>query len=77
MCMGSVDGRDSLYVFTSKVHYYIMGAHLLCTHYVDSFFIIEVGDFKPTPNCQVDIFQQKYTLHLFVMYLSSHPNHIY
>jgi hypothetical protein len=34
MCMGSVDGRDNPYVLTSKVHYYIMGAHLLCTNYI-------------------------------------------
>ncbi len=35
MCMESIDGQDSPYVFTSKVHYYIMGAHLLCTNYID------------------------------------------
>jgi len=50
MCMGSVDGQDNPYVFTSKVHYYIMGAHLLCTNYIDSFFI-EVENLKPSPNC--------------------------
>ncbi len=37
--MGNVDGRDSPYVFTSKVHYYIMNAHLLCTNYVNSFLL--------------------------------------
>ncbi len=37
--MGNVDGWDSPYVFTSKVHYYIMGAHLLCTNYIDSFLL--------------------------------------
>jgi len=36
MCMGSVDGWDNPYVFTSKVNYYIMGAHLLCTKHIDS-----------------------------------------
>ncbi len=35
--MGSVDSWDNPYVFISKVHYYIMGAHLLCTNYIDSF----------------------------------------
>jgi hypothetical protein len=39
MCMGSVDAWDSSYVFTSEVHYYIMGAHLLCTNYIDSFLL--------------------------------------
>jgi len=39
MCLGSVDGWDSPYVFTSKAHYYIMSAHLLCTNYVDSFLL--------------------------------------
>jgi hypothetical protein len=40
MCMGSVDGRlNSPYVFNSQAHYYIMGAHLLCTNYVDSFLL--------------------------------------
>jgi hypothetical protein len=39
MCMGSADGWDSTYVFTSKVHYYILGAHLLCTNYIDSFLL--------------------------------------
>jgi hypothetical protein len=36
MCMESVDGQDNPYVFTSKVHYYIMGEHLLCTNYIDN-----------------------------------------
>jgi len=37
MCMGSVNVGDSpyIYIFTSKVHYYIMGAHLLYTNYID------------------------------------------
>jgi hypothetical protein len=39
MCMASVNGRDSPYVFISKVYYYIMGAHLLCTNYIDSFLL--------------------------------------
>ncbi len=41
MCMGSVDGWDSpyIYIFTSKVHYYIMGAHLLCTNYMAYFLL--------------------------------------
>ncbi len=36
MCMGSVDGRDNPYVFTSKINYYIMGAHLLCKNNISS-----------------------------------------
>ncbi len=39
MCMRNVDGWDSPYVFTSKVHYCIMGAHLLCTNYIDNFLL--------------------------------------
>ncbi len=39
MCMGSANGWDSAYVFISKVHYYIMGAHLLCTNYIDGFLL--------------------------------------
>jgi hypothetical protein len=39
MCMGSVDGQDNPYVFISKVYYYIMGAHLLCTNYIDNFLL--------------------------------------
>jgi hypothetical protein len=39
MCMGSVDDRDNTNVFTSKVHYYILGAHLLCTNYINSFLL--------------------------------------
>jgi hypothetical protein len=39
MCIGSVDGRDNPYVFISKVHYYVMGAHLLGTNYIDSFLL--------------------------------------
>ncbi len=34
-----VDGRNNPYVFSSKVHYYIIGAHLLCAHYIDSFLL--------------------------------------
>jgi hypothetical protein len=34
MNMGSANGYDNPYVFTSKVHYYIMNAHLLCTNYI-------------------------------------------
>jgi hypothetical protein len=37
--MRRVDGRDNSYVFTSKVHYYIMGAHLLWTNYINSFLL--------------------------------------
>ncbi len=37
--MGRVGDQDNSYVFTSKVHYYIMGAHLLCTNYMDSFLL--------------------------------------
>jgi hypothetical protein len=37
MCMGSANGWDSPHVFNSKVDYYIMGAHLLCTNCIDSF----------------------------------------
>ncbi len=48
--MGGANGQDSPYVFTSKVHYYTMGAHLLCTKYIDCFFI-EVENLKPSPNC--------------------------
>ncbi len=33
-----------------KVHYCIMGAHLLCTNYIDS-FLIEVENLKLSPNC--------------------------
>jgi hypothetical protein len=39
MFMGSANGRDNIYVFISKVHYYIMGAHLLCTNYVNVFLV--------------------------------------
>jgi len=39
MCMGSANGWDNPYVFTLKVHYYIMGAHLLCTNYIVSFLL--------------------------------------
>jgi hypothetical protein len=39
MCMGSVDGWDSSYVFTLEIHYYIMGAHLLCTNYINGFLL--------------------------------------
>jgi hypothetical protein len=39
MCMGSGDGWESPYVFTSKIYYFIMGAHLLCTNYIDSFLL--------------------------------------
>jgi hypothetical protein len=39
MCMGSADGRDNPYVFISKVHYYMMGAHLLWTNYINSFLL--------------------------------------
>jgi uncharacterized protein involved in cysteine biosynthesis len=45
--MGSANGWDSPYGFTSKVHYYIMGAHLLCIDYID----IKVNNFKPSFNC--------------------------
>ncbi len=48
--MGCANGWDSPYGSTSKVHYYIMGAHLLCTYYINSFFI-EAENFKPSPNC--------------------------
>jgi hypothetical protein len=37
-------------MFSLQVHYYIMGAHLLCTNYIDSFFI-EVENYKPSSNC--------------------------
>ncbi len=37
MCMRSANGWDSPYVFISKIHYYILGAHLLCTNYIDNF----------------------------------------
>ncbi len=39
MCIRHADGRDNPYVFSSKVHYYIMGAHLLCTIYINSFLL--------------------------------------
>jgi hypothetical protein len=39
MCMRNANGWDSPYVFISKTHYYIMGAHLLCTNYIDSFLL--------------------------------------
>jgi hypothetical protein len=48
--MGNANGRDSPYAFISKVYYYIMGAHLLCTNYIDSCFI-NVENLKPSPNC--------------------------
>jgi hypothetical protein len=38
MCIRRADGQDNPYVFTSKVHYYIMGAHLLCKNYINRFF---------------------------------------
>jgi hypothetical protein len=50
MCMGSANGWDNPDVFISKIHYYILGAHLLCTNYIDIFFI-EVVNLKPSPNC--------------------------
>ncbi len=37
--MGSVYGWDNPYIFIWKVHYYIMGAHLLCTNYTDCFLL--------------------------------------
>ncbi len=37
--MGGANGQDSPYVFTSKVHYYTMGAHLLCTKYIYCFLL--------------------------------------
>ncbi len=37
--MGRVDSWDNSYVFTSKVHYYIVGAHLLCKNYIDSLLL--------------------------------------
>ncbi len=39
MYMGSLDGGNSPHVFTSKVHYYIMGAHLLHKNYIDNFIL--------------------------------------
>jgi hypothetical protein len=39
MFMGSANGRDNIYVFISKVHYYIMGANLLCTNYINVFLV--------------------------------------
>jgi hypothetical protein len=39
MYMGSADGQNNPHVFTSKVHYYIMGAHLLYPNYIDNFFL--------------------------------------
>jgi hypothetical protein len=39
MSTGSENGWDSPYVFTSKVHDYIMGAHLLSTNYINSFLL--------------------------------------
>jgi hypothetical protein len=50
MCMGSANGQDNPYVFTSKVHYYIMGAHSLCTNYI-ILFLFEVHNLKLNPNC--------------------------
>jgi hypothetical protein len=50
ICMGKADDRNSSYVFTSKVHYYIIGAHLLCTNYINSFFI-EVENLEPSQLC--------------------------
>jgi hypothetical protein len=47
--MGSANDWDNPYVFISKVHYYIMGAHLWCKNYIKYFFI-EVKNFKPSPN---------------------------
>jgi hypothetical protein len=47
--MGSANGWDSPYVFISKVHYFIVGAHLLCTNYKDAFFI-EVENIKSSPD---------------------------
>jgi hypothetical protein len=39
MCMGNVDDQESPYVFASKIDYFIMGAHVLCTNYIDSFLL--------------------------------------
>jgi len=39
MCMGNVNGRNNPYVFISKVHNYIMGAHLLCTNHINNFIL--------------------------------------
>ncbi len=37
--MGNVDDQESPYVFASKIDYFIMGAHVLCTNYIDSFLL--------------------------------------
>ncbi len=37
--MGSANGWDSPNVFTSKIHYYILDAHLLCINYIDNFLL--------------------------------------
>jgi hypothetical protein len=50
MCMGSANGWNNPYVFISKVHYYMMGVHLLWTNYIDTFFI-EVENFNSSTNC--------------------------
>jgi len=53
--MGSVDGRDNPYVFISKVHYYIMGAHLLCTNYINS-FLLKLGILNQVPIVHINGF---------------------
>jgi hypothetical protein len=39
MCMGSAYAWNNPYVFSSKVHYYIMGTHLLCKNNINSFLL--------------------------------------
>ncbi len=41
MCMGRVNSQENPYVFTSKVDYYIIDAHLLCTNYINKFFLLK------------------------------------
>jgi len=55
MCMGSANGWDSPYVFISKVHYYIMGAHLLCTNYIDS-LLLKLRILKKVPIAHINGF---------------------
>jgi hypothetical protein len=54
--MGSADGWDSPHVFTSKVHYCIMGAHLLCTNYIDSLFLLKLRILNKVPIVHINGF---------------------
>ncbi len=37
-CVWEVHTIETIHMFSLQVHYYIMGAHLLCTNYIDRSF---------------------------------------